>query len=50
MNEKKNLKDGDKCPKCGNSLDEGVRSGYVVCLECNFEQVLDDDMEESGKE
>ena len=50
MNEEKNLKDGDKCPKCGAVLYEGVSLGQVVCLECNFEQVLDDDMEESGKE
>ena len=46
MSEEKNLKDGDKCPKCGEPLYEGVVLGYVVCLECNFEQDLDDDMEE----
>ena len=50
MSEKKNLRDGDDCPKCGSFLYEGVRSGYVVCLECRFEQVIDGDMEESDKE
>ena len=42
MSEEKNLKDGDKCPKCGEPFDEGVQSGYVVCPECRFEQVMDE--------
>jgi hypothetical protein len=39
------MKDGDKCPKCGGFLYEGVSSGMVVCLDCFFEAPVDEEKE-----
>ena len=30
-------KDGDKCPRCDGTLEEGIAAGMVVCLNCRFE-------------
>ena len=31
------LKDGDICPECGDTLEEGLADGFVVCRKCGFE-------------
>ena len=40
--EEPKLKDGDACPNCGGTLYEGVASGFIVCLDCKFEQKIGD--------
>ena len=36
------LQDGDACPRCGGRLYDGVAAGLIVCLDCRFEQPLND--------
>ena len=40
IEEEPKLKDGDVCPNCGGMLYEGVSPGFIVCLDCKFEQKI----------
>ncbi len=36
-------KDGDKCPRCNGTLEEGIAVGMVVCLNCRYEAPAGED-------